>query len=869
MKDFIDKLMGNSTWQIIAAAVGVIFIGIIAFIIIRLLRRRRENREQLREELIVMEREAQLQTAVEQAEYQKTGDDAARQMAAIFRDYLGMPVVAIYVGREGQPQIDSIFFEPPSTAQLFGSQAASMPQSLPASFIMNFTRPQITTPAALFGARQIQQPALQTAGRAEGPTVGPATTADAYPVAVISWRAAFGWRGVTIARTQGEINNEHLAQFHESISRLGNKIAIALELDRLSASDNRSERAAQLARALLSADRAILHETMAREVAALVQSDSAALWIVDRQASIVRMVAQHGLQASEFLPLPIGQGFAGTIVQQGEILAIDNAPEDARCLFPREAVESGIYSYLGAPVIADGQAIGAIEVHSRNPREWTEQDADALETAAAMIAQSLRTPQPQGARLKAENAYLGLSESLQRLRSRDELLEAAVEVLGHALGVSRAAAITMTDAGQAEPVRIEYRDEGTRSAVGAVFANEAILKLLSATQSGDPVSISESRAGSLMSADMVSALHVVSEMVIPLKIEGQTRAFIYLHQCDREKQWGEDEMEFAARVGRQLSLSLTNLRALMRASGESQAAREEIRRAHESIAQSQGIINNMPEAVLCMDAEGRMTFYNAAAREWLGLKNEDLGKRPQACEALQSADPALWTQVSAARSVARLEGQLTRAVGSEAQGATAAQGASLIPVHLAVAPIRTGKTEAAGHVVVLRDARHIKAAQEAAPVIAALEKKRAELEHAITQSRDEQIRLRDMLDKTQKAYEEARAAVSAGSDAGLKEAYERLSADAARLRNSSQHLLEINRLKSEFIVNAGRELESSLQSLMGFVALLEQGSYGPLTREQSEAVSSMQAWARRMKIDVDALIAYGSNRARGIDAGSG
>jgi PAS domain S-box-containing protein len=855
MKDFIDKLMANSTYQIIAAAVGVIFILLIALIIIRLARRRRENQAQLRGELIMMEREAQMHTAVEQAQYQKSGEDGARQMAAIFRDYLAMPVVAIYVGREGEPQLTSIFSEQPSTAQLFGAQAASVPQSIPTSFVMNFARPQITTLAALLGARQ----AAMAAGRAEVQTAGPATTADAYPVAVIAWRAAFGWQGVAIARTQGEINNEQLAQLHEPITRLANKLAIALEMDRLSVRDTRSERAAQFARALLSADSSSLHETIAREVAACLQSDSAALWLVDRQASIVKMAAQHGLQASEFLPLPVGQGFAGTIAQQGEILAIQNAPEDARCLFPREAIESGIYSYLGAPIIADGQIIGAIEVHTRNPREWTDRDAEDLEAAAAMIAQPLRAPQPQSASLKAENAYLGLSESLQRLRSRDELLEAAVEVLGHALAVSRAAAITLTDAGQAEPVRIEYRGEGVKSAVGATFGNEVILKMLSATQNGDPVSITDSRAGSPMSAEWVNALQVASEMIIPLKVEGQARAFIYLHQCDRQKEWGEDETQFAARVGRQLSLSMTNLRALMRASGEAQAAREEIRRAHDSIAQSQGIINNMPEAVLCLDAEGRMTFYNAIARQWLGLKNEDLGKRPQACEALQSADPALWTEVSASRSIIRLEGQLARPSSHEAVAAVQA-----IPVQLAVAPIRTGKTEATGHVVIVRDARQMKAAQEAAPVIAALEKKKTELEHALAQSRDEQAKLRDRLGKAEKTYEEARA--SAGGDAGLKEAYERLSADAARLRNSSQHLLEINRLKSEFIVNAGRELESSLQSLMGFVALLEQGSYGPLTSEQIEAVSSMQAWAKRMKIDVDALIDYGSTRARRLDA---
>ena len=181
-----------------------------------------------------------------------------------------------------------------------------------------------------------------------------------------------------------------------------------------------------------------------REVTQLVRSDSAALWRVDEACGMVRMVASHRLVSSEFLPLPVGQGLAGNVAQTGEVLAIEDAPADPRCIFPREARESGIVSYLGAPLAADGKALGVIEVHSSSRRSWTESDQHALESAAAIIAQLIKSTDSRGNRIRVESAYLGLSESLQRLRSDEEVKEAVVEVLGHALAASRVIVVELT-----------------------------------------------------------------------------------------------------------------------------------------------------------------------------------------------------------------------------------------------------------------------------------------------------------------------------------------------------------------------------------------------------------------------------------------
>ena len=88
----------------------------------------------------------------------------------------------------------------------------------------------------------------------------------------------------------------------------------------------------------------------------------------------------------------------------------------------------------------------------------------------------------------------------------------------------------------------------------------------------------------------------------------------------------------------------------------------------------------------------------------------------------------------------------------------------------------------------------------------------------------------------------------------MREERDRVREDQDRLRRSSQQLLDINRLKSEFIVNAGHGLEASLQTVLGFAEQLQQGGYGLLTGEQQQAVRNLHNWAKRMQSDIEMLI---------------
>lgn len=844
----MDNLFGQNA-LIVIVIVAALLILLIALIVIRSLRRKRDNDTLIQAELIDMERERQLQMAAENMQFHPTSSEALREIESIFRNHLSTSVVAVYHGREWDDDFARI--EPANSLTTQSLQPAQkinhLPDRVPSSLKSNFTAPRLTNLKSLLG--ESLNPEAQNEN-----------------ILVLPWRGAFQRTGVLLARPLGGVTDEDLAKLGEPISRLFNRLSVALQLEEFDLqSDEKSARSAEFARAVISAiNDPAPFDSISQAVAVWIGAESAAIWRIDHANSLLAIAGAYGLSSSEFLPLPLGQGLAGCVLETAETLLIEDAPNDPRCLFPREATENGIVSYIGAPLIYEGEKLGVVEIHSSQQGKWTDRETRLMDGAARLIAEVIKLIDGSKSHLSSENAYLGLSEALQRLQSKDELMEAAVEVLGHALGVSRAIVVEFTDAAQTAPVSAEYSDTGMKTAVGTVFPKEFALNALAATADGKVMVITDSRASSLAGAEMAERLQLASEIAIPISVESQTKGIIYLHQCDRPREWQQAEVEFAERVGKQLSLSLANLQSFEQAARELNDAKEEARRASDIGARSQGLLNALPEAVLAMDQGGRVTFFNTAARDWLGLKNEEVGREVKQIESLNLSDSNLWQRVLSCDSVTRFETRIVRT----AAGAKGAQPSVMqVPVSLSVSPLRNVKGEIAAQLVLISDVRHLGIRQqESAANVAMLEQKIKTLEKSLGDAQSSEIKMRELLERAEVASAQAEALRR--EEAELKQTYEQLKEDSARLRRSAQQLLEINRLKSEFIVNSGRELESSLHSILGLSELIEKGTYGPLTEAQVKAIRSLKTWAKRMSGEVAGLIEYGTSRAKRDESGT-
>jgi len=758
MSETLQSLLHNPIFLIAVVAIVLIIFFLIIWLVLRARPGKGKNEAALRAELVEMEREHQFAAAAEQVPYMREAAAVAHEAAHAFRDYLGLPLLAVYAGREKDEQLKNVLPEETDDGQPPGLQA-SLPEALNANTLGNFWKPQQTKlgfftgelPAATFvtGSLANAQPTDEAAVEGEAAaqaerTMTQSTLAAGLDIIVFPWRGAYDWTGTFLAQSAPTLTPESLQRLREPVGRLGDRLAVALEFERerqeLFALDERASRSAAFSRAVIAClDQPSPLAGIAREVARLLGAESAALWRIEPGAAMVRMVAAYGLKSAEFLPLPVGQGLAGNIAQSGEPLSLENAPADPRCIFPREARESGIVAYLGVPVASDDHALGIVEVHKSQPHPSSESDLRSLKSAASIISEIMKGAEQRGDRLRVESAYLGLSEALHNLRTPGEVMEAVVEVLGHALGVSRALIVPLDDKSDAMPVRHEFVAQGVKPAAGVTFASPELTRL-AALADAEPMAINDSRHASPMGNDRASELQVMSEMIVPVRIAGTMRALLYLHQCDRTREWQQDEIEFADRVARQLALSLTNVMAHDKALREVQGAREEALRTG---GQAAGRIRELEQKLA--DAERALNELRAADQQGRGQ----------------------LAKASAAEAKARAEAEVIRRTEAEAR-----------------------------------------------------------------QERD------------------------------------RLRSELARVEASSQQLLDINRLKSEFIVNAGNEIDGSLQSVLGLAELLERGNYGSLTAEQHDAVRGIYAAARRMKGDVDWLIEYGGARSRRLEEGA-
>ena len=741
-------------------AVALVLAIVLVIVLMQSGKAKRQHIQAAQRERAAYEFESRFGATFQRIPFHDNAADAAKSIAQVFRDQLGMSVVGIYAGRDGDEALLNVMtVTSPPTGALQG-----VPSSLPISGLRGFAQPQITQLSSISPAHSTLS--APQAGEQAG-AAAQASLSQSPAAAVIPWHGSFGWKGLIVATISETTSFEALTHHRDALQSIGHRLASALEMSRSrtgqdSASRRVSSTIAFAGEVIRALDEQYPFTGIAKGIAALLGTDSAAVWRVDPDASMVRMVGQHGLRSAEFLPLPPGQGLAGSILASKELLSIEDAPSDPRCLFPREAKESGIASYLGMPLIDGDKLIAIIEVHSSTRRAWSSEDRRLLESAATIIVDVIKTTDARGNRLKVESSYLGLSEALQRLRSESEVMEAAVEVLGHALGVSRAIIVEVNDHGHVEQVKHEYRTPTTSSAMGAALGDEIFSK--ENLPSRDPIAINISSERSLVSSEVRTNLSILSELAVPIKLNGDDRVLLYLNQCDRVREWKPEEIAFTDRVARQLSLSLSNARALERASRDADEAKSETRQLIEESAQTESFIHALPEAVLGLDKEGRVTFFNTAGRSWLGLKDDDIGRMADMTEPLALSDDSIWEAVSAAKGPTRFEARLTHLTSSDSDtGALdTTQGAVQLPVSISVAPVRNARGEIAGRVVVMSDISHVGTSPTKAPAnISEMRDRMVELERAVTLLREAEADARSALEQAQAA--EAQAKVIAES----------------------------------------------------------------------------------------------------------
>ena len=110
-----------------------------------------------------------------------------------------------------------------------------------------------------------------------------------------------------------------------------------------------------------------------------------------RGDSRLELFATEGLksEAVHKSSLDLGEGLVGTIAAQAKPLNLPNAQDHPAFAYLPETGEEIYHSFLGVPVLRGGQTLGVLVVQNRTERIYSEEEVEALQTTAMVLAEMI------------------------------------------------------------------------------------------------------------------------------------------------------------------------------------------------------------------------------------------------------------------------------------------------------------------------------------------------------------------------------------------------------------------------------------------------------------------------------------------------
>ena len=189
-------------------------------------------------------------------------------------------------------------------------------------------------------------------------------------------------------------------------------------------------------------------ELVARNVADALDTDACFVYLYDERAGELVLRATHGSRVEEMTRTPRmrpGEGITGVAAaERTPVMIPAQAHLDPRFkLFPN-LPEDEYESILAVPILARDKLEGALNVRTREPREFTEAEIELLVAIASQVAQTIEHAQLYAGaqrRVAELEALARISEAVSESLYLEESLEAIVKTTMESLHASGAALV--------------------------------------------------------------------------------------------------------------------------------------------------------------------------------------------------------------------------------------------------------------------------------------------------------------------------------------------------------------------------------------------------------------------------------------------
>src|SRR5690606_24558853 len=133
-------------------------------------------------------------------------------------------------------------------------------------------------------------------------------------------------------------------------------------------------------------------DSIVRDIARIMVAEVCSLYVL-RSDSVLELYATEGLNPTSVhrAELRVGQGLVGTIAASARPLNLSDAQKHPAFEYLPETGEEIYHSFLGVPLLRAGRSLGVLVVQNRARKTYSEDEVEALETTAMVIAEMIAT----------------------------------------------------------------------------------------------------------------------------------------------------------------------------------------------------------------------------------------------------------------------------------------------------------------------------------------------------------------------------------------------------------------------------------------------------------------------------------------------
>lgn len=131
-------------------------------------------------------------------------------------------------------------------------------------------------------------------------------------------------------------------------------------------------------------------DRIVKQIASQIVAEVCSLYVL-RADRVLELYATEGLNPGSVhrAQLKLGEGLVGTIAANAEALNLPDAQNHPAFQYLPETGEEIYHSFLGVPVLRAGRTLGVLVVQNRAKRTYREDEIEALETIAMVIAEMI------------------------------------------------------------------------------------------------------------------------------------------------------------------------------------------------------------------------------------------------------------------------------------------------------------------------------------------------------------------------------------------------------------------------------------------------------------------------------------------------